>query len=200
MTHISHEYQLAPAPLVKVSGHNNKSMPHCALQQVRNAFCPIFFFIMPERCIAGDDHTKFNQHAHVLRNSRGQVPSQLTLAWANVFWCSMSNMQFSCLFRVISRTMASCFPGASTSVMCPMFGRCRRSSCLVWRLLQSSDTFRSRAEFSPFVLWVLGTIVGTLVCLCFPVTAFRSSSSVSTGILFGNTSPAISVDVSFDHL
>ena len=55
--------------------------------------------------------------------------------------------------RLISRTIASCFPGASTSVMCPMFGRCIRSfSCRVWRFLQSSDTFRSRAEWSPFVL------------------------------------------------
>ena len=65
----------------------------------------------------------------------------------------MSNMQVSCLSKLISRTMASCFPGASTSVMCPMFRRCMRSfSCLVWRLLQSSDTLRSRAEWSPFVL------------------------------------------------
>ena len=109
--------------------------------------------------------------------------------------------KFLAFSRLISRTMASCFPGASTSIMCPMFGRCIRSfSCLVWRLLQSSDTFRSRAECSPFVLRVLGIIVGTLVCLCFPVTAFRLSSSVYTGTLFGSTSPPNSVEVSFDHL
>ena len=146
MTHISHDYQPAPAPLAKVSRHNNKSMPHCALQQVRNAFCPIFVFIMPERCIAGDDHTKFNQLAHVLRNLRGPVPSQPR--WrGQVFSGAPCPI---CKFLAFSRLIS--FPGASTSVICPMFGRCIRSfSCLVWRFLQSSDTFRSRAEWSPFV-------------------------------------------------
>ena len=137
----------------KSPAHNNKSMPHCALQQVRNTFCPIFVFIMPERCIAGDDHTKFNQLAHVLRNSRGQVPPQPRCRGQVFSGAPCPICKFLALLRLISRTIASCFPGASTPVICPMFGRCIRSfSCLVWRLLQSSDTFRSRGEWSPFVL------------------------------------------------
>ena len=60
---------------------------------------------------------------------------------------------FLAFSRLISRTIASNFPGASTPEICPMFGRCIRSfSCLVWRLLQSSDTFRSRAEWSHLFL------------------------------------------------
>ena len=162
MTHISHDYQPAPAPLVKVSGHNNKSMPHCALQQVRNAFCPIFFFVMPERCIAGDDDTKVKQHAHVLRNSRGPSSISATLAVGKCFL--VLHVQYT-IFLVFFETHQPnhCIlfsTGASTPVICPMFCRCIRSfSCLVWRLPTLFDLALSGLHL---FLRVLGVIVGTL--------------------------------------
>ena len=98
--------------------------------------------------------TRNSTNSHMYCGTRGSK-FHLSPRWRGQVFCGAPCpiCNFLAFFRVINRTIASCFPGASTSVMCPMFRRCIRSfSCLVWRLDQSSDTFRSRAEWSPFVL------------------------------------------------
>ena len=83
----------------KSPAHNTSTCHYVLCSIVRNAFCPIFVFIMPERCIAGDDHTKFNQHAHVLRNSRGQVPSQPRWRGQVFSGAACPICKVSCLFK-----------------------------------------------------------------------------------------------------
>ena len=115
--------------------------------------------------------TRNSTNTHTYCGTRGsQVPSQPRWRGQVFSGAACPICKFLAFSRLISRTMASCFPGASTSIMCPMFGRCIRSfSCLVWRLRQSPDTFRSRADCSPFVLkgaWCYRGTSGLSVLSC----------------------------------
>ena len=60
--------------------------------------------------------------------------------------------------RLIHQTIASRIPGASSSAICP-FSVPRSLSCLVWRLLQCSDTFRLLADCPLVATAVFGLVM-----------------------------------------